>query len=301
MKKIILSCLLIFGFSNLILGQLFSTFLRPSDTLNQKRLHFLYVSEATAISGTLLGLNQLWYADYPKSSFHFINDNADWLQMDKMGHIYSSYQLGKFGANALKWTGTSQKNQLIYGATLGWVFMTTVEAFDGFSSQWGASSGDLIANSIGTSLYISQELLWNEQRIQPKFSFHYSQYAAQRPSVLGKTASEQILKDYNGQTYWFSINIHSFIKKSKIPKWANLALGYGADGMLYGSENVVENKIYPSRYRQFYLSLDINLTKIKTKSPFLKTIFFVCNSIKIPAPALEISPASGLQFHYFYF
>jgi hypothetical protein len=53
--------------------------------------------EAIAVTGALVGLNQLWYADYPKSDFHFINDNAEWLQMDKAGHIYSSYHLGRLG------------------------------------------------------------------------------------------------------------------------------------------------------------------------------------------------------------
>jgi hypothetical protein len=31
-----------------------------------------------------------------KSDFHFINDNAEWLQMDKARHVFSSYQLGSF-------------------------------------------------------------------------------------------------------------------------------------------------------------------------------------------------------------
>jgi hypothetical protein len=50
-----------------------------------------------AAQGALVGLNQLWYADYARSDFHFINDNAEWLQMDKAGHIYSSYHLGRLG------------------------------------------------------------------------------------------------------------------------------------------------------------------------------------------------------------
>jgi hypothetical protein len=40
-----------------------------------------------AVTGALVGLNQLWYADYARSDFHFINDNAEWLQMDK-GRTY---------------------------------------------------------------------------------------------------------------------------------------------------------------------------------------------------------------------
>ena len=73
-------------------------FLKPSDTLNQKRLKTLVISEAAIGATALIGLNQLWYKDYPKSSFHFINDNNQWLQMDKLGHMYSTYHLGRVGA-----------------------------------------------------------------------------------------------------------------------------------------------------------------------------------------------------------
>ena len=64
----------------------------------------------------------------------------------------------------------------------------------------------------------------------PKFSFHTTKYASLRPNVLGSSLSEEIFKDYNGQTYWLSVNLHSFFKSSKLPKWLNLAAGYGADG-----------------------------------------------------------------------
>ena len=88
-------------------------FLKPSDTLNKKRLKSLVVSELAIGSVALIGLNQLWYADYPRSDFHFINDNAEWLQMDKLGHVFSSYHLGSYGADALKWSGANRKSQLI--------------------------------------------------------------------------------------------------------------------------------------------------------------------------------------------
>jgi hypothetical protein len=52
---------------------------------------------------------------------------------------------------------------------------------------------DIIANAAGTALYVSQELIWQEQRIT-KFSFHTTKYASFRPSVLGSSFSEQILK-----------------------------------------------------------------------------------------------------------
>ncbi|HNP32101.1 MAG TPA: DUF2279 domain-containing protein [Flavobacterium sp.] len=278
------------------------SFLKPSDSLNKKRLKTLVISESAIGAATLIGLNQVWYADYPHSDFHFINDNSEWLQMDKAGHVFSSYHLGSFGANALKWSGASRKSQLIYGSTLGLAFMTTVEVFDGYSANWGASWGDVAANVSGTALYVSQELLWKEQRIVPKFSFHTTHYASERPDVLGSSFAEQILKDYNGQTYWLSANIYSFAKSSKFPKWLNLAFGYGAEGMITGNNETGTISLSETkRYRQFYLSLDLDLTKIETKSHFIKTLLTTFNSIKIPAPTFEIKGSGGTKFHFLYF
>ncbi len=277
--------------------------LRPSDTLNKSRVKTVAITETTVGSIALIGLNQLWYADYPRSNFHFINDNAEWLQMDKMGHVFSSYQLGSIGANSLKWSGVSRKKQLIYGATLGLAFMTTVEVFDGYSANWGASMGDVVANVSGTALYVSQELLWEEQRVVPKFSFHTTPYAARRPNVLGSTFQEQLLKDYNGQTYWLSANLYSFIKSTSIPKWLNVAVGYGAEGMITGTDEFVNTIFLPEtkRYRQFYLSIDVDLTKINTKSHFVKTVLTVFNTLKIPAPAFELRGNGGSKMHLVYF
>ena len=279
-----------------------NTFLKPSDTLNKPRRTGVYVGESVALGVTLVGLNQLWYKDYPKSDFHFINDNNQWLQMDKLGHLYSTYHLGRVGAEMLQWSSASKKEQLIYGSTLGLGFLTVVEVFDGFSQEWGASSGDIIANVSGTALYVSQELLWKEQRITPKFSFHQTKFASQRPETLGASFNEEILKDYNGQTYWLSFNVHSFTKDSFIPKWLNLAIGYSGEGMLYGNDaEAIENGIIQNPYRQFYLSLDVDLTKITTKSHFLKTLFSVFNTIKIPAPTLQYDEYNGLKGRFIYF
>lgn len=279
------------------------SFFKPSDSLNRKRQNSVVISEAVLATGTLAGLNQLWYADYPKSDFHFINDNSDWLQMDKAGHVFSSYHLGRFGAQMLQWSGATKKNQLLYGAGLGFAFLTAVEVLDGHSSEWGASSGDIIANATGTALYVSQELMWHEQRITPKFSFHTTKYASERPEVLGSSFSEQILKDYNGQTYWLSVNLDSFAKGSKIPKWLNLALGYGAEGMITGrnEDTTAFLASHPQRFRQFYLSLDVDLTKIKTNSHFLKTVFSVFNTVKIPAPTIEFMRFNDVKYHFIYF
>lgn len=279
-----------------------NSFLTPSDTLNSKRKTAVFVTEGVALGGTLIGLNQLWYSDYEKSSFHTLNDNNEWMQLDKAGHFFSTYHIGRVGADALAWSGATQKEQLLYGSTLGFGFLTVVEVFDGFSSEWGFSWGDMLANASGIGLYVTQDLLWNEQRITPKFSFHTTKYAELRPETLGKSFNEQILKDYNGQTYWLSVNLHSFAKQSKIPKWLNIAVGYGAEGMVYGTNSEAAlNGIEQNPKHQFYLSFDIDLVKIPTESHFLKTVFSVFNTIKIPAPTLEINANSSVRGHFLYF
>ena len=278
----------------------FNTFFIPSDSLNTSRRNALVYSEAALASITLIGLNQLWYADYERSKFHTLNDNDEWLQMDKFGHAFSAYQMGKHGAQLLNWSGVSEKDQLLYGATLGFGFLTAVEMLDGYSEEWGFSWGDILANASGTSLYIGQELLWKEQRIALKYSFHQTKYAKQNPDKLGNGLLEEVLKDYNGQTYWLSANMHAFFKDSKIPKWLNLAVGYGGEGMLVGvNSNVNDLLISDLRYRQIFLSLDLDLEHIKTNSAFLKAIFSVFNMIKIPFPTLEFSK-KGCVFHLLY-
>ena len=141
------------------------------------------------------------------------NDYNQWKQMDKVGHFMTSYYGGKLGMDALNWAGVSKKNQLIYGAGIGFVFLSAVEILDGFSEEWGASTSDVIANAAGTGFLIGQELLWKEQRISVKYSFHQTNFAKQRPAILGENYFQQTLKDYNGQTYWLSANIWSFKKK----------------------------------------------------------------------------------------
>lgn len=277
-----------------------STFLKKSDSLHTKRKNAVIVTKSVLAGGSLLALNELWYKDFPRSNFHFINDNADWKQMDKVGHFMTSYYVGKVGMEVLDWAGISKKNQLIYGATYGFAFLTAVEILDGFSKEWGASGGDILANAAGTGLLVGQELLWQEQRITVKYSFQQTKFATQRPNTLGENYIQQALKDYNGQTYWLSANIWSFQKESNFPKWLNVALGYGAEGMLF-SQTRPTNTIIQNPYRQFYLSLDVDLTKIETKSKILKSVFSVINFIKIPAPTLEINTKGQIKFHYLYF
>lgn len=273
----------------------------------RRNLSIVLGSEAVLYAGSMTGLYYLWYADYPQSSFHFYNDNAEWLQMDKVGHTTTAYHIGMLGYEALRLAGWDEKHSLIYGGPIGFIFLTTVEVFDGLSTGWGFSWGDMAANALGTSLFMGQQALWHEQRISMKYSFHTTQYAQYRPDVLGKTLSEQMLKDYNGQTIWLSFNIKSLVfrRHEMFPPWLNIAIGYSADGMTGGFYNAsaYNGQTIPSfdRTREFIISPDIDITRIPVDNKFLKTTLKVLSFIKIPMPALMCNTKGDIKWYWLYF
>ena len=273
------------------------------NSCNLKKNLITYSFPAAYCASTV-GLYQLWYADYPLSSFHFFNDNKEWLQIDKIGHVYTAYMFREMSYKSAKWGCFSENHALWIGGSAVLLFLTTIEIFDGFSKEWGFSYGDIISNVAGWSLFTTQQHYWNEQRIRMKFSFTNTNYPEYRPNLLGKNKLEQVLKDYNGQTYWFSFNIASFLNNENIPKWLNLAVGYGGDGMTGGYENpeFYNRKPLPhfDRNRQFYISPDIDLTKIPVESKLLKTVLTVLNILKIPMPTIEFTD-NKLKFRPLYF
>jgi hypothetical protein len=279
---------------------------RP-DSISKMRLGITLGLSGGLYVSTMTMLYFLWYRDYPQSGFHWINDNSNWLQIDKIGHATTVSVASEYMFDALRWSGVENNKAAVYGALAGWGFMQTVEVFDGFSEEWGASWGDVLANTAGAGLFLSQQLIWKEQRFRMKFSYYPSDdYAPYRPDLLGENHAQRILKDYNSQTYWLSCNIHSWLKKSsKFPRWINVAVGYGGKGMLGAASNPSEYDGKPlphyDRVRQYYISMDIDWTKIRTNSPFLRTFLKVISFVKIPFPALEYNKEDGVVWHWLFY
>lgn len=274
--------------------------------VNKKRLRAVIATGAGFYVTSMSLLYVAWYKGYPGTRFHFKDDVGEWLMKDKFGHLTTAYELGNYGYWALKWSGLSEKKSIWYGGTVGLVYMTTIEFFDGLSSQWGASVTDLAANTVGSAMFISQQLIWHEQRIRPKFSYHPTMYAQYNPALLGSNSLQRMLKDYNGQTNWFSINIYSFLNKdSKFPKWLDVSVGYGAQGMIgsYTNPKVNDGKTMPhfERIPRFFLSADVDWTRIHTNSKALRLVFKLLSFVKMPAPALEFNNENKFVFHPLYF
>jgi len=233
---------------------------------------------------SLIALYDVWYAEFPKSTFHFYNDGSNWMQMDKFGHGFSGYLLSQKAGDLYRWSGVKKSYPWI-GFGIGMSYLGALEFMDAYNQGWGFSTYDVLANFSGGALYLSQELIFKKQLVLPKFSFFPSKYAAYRPEVLGKNFPEQLLKDYNGQTYWFSFPIGGFAPSVKKMNWLCLSLGYSVDQKLVGDQDAYLDF---RASRQFLVSLDIDLTRLPIKNPTLKKVLAQLNMIKIPFSALMI-------------
>ncbi|QLH34258.1 MAG: DUF2279 domain-containing protein [Cyclobacteriaceae bacterium] len=216
--------------------------------------------------------------------------------MDKLGHTFSAFQLSAISSATWQWSNVAKQKSDRIGALTSFGVMSSIEILDGFSAGYGASLTDLIANAAGTGLYWGQQALWNETRIYPKYSFHRTHYAPIRPSLLGDGLAEEIVKDYNGQTQWLSFDMDKFMR---FPKWLNISVGYGAEGMIFATDAGNHNAGYQP-YRKFFIGIDFDLTALKSRNKTLNTLIFIANMVRLPAPALEFSNGRATG-HIFYF
>ncbi len=273
----------------------------PADTFQIQR----FIGASTFVTGTWVGgtsaLSKVWYADFKKSNFHTFDDARDWMQMDKIGHLYTGAKLAELHYSLYKWTGLSEKKSAYLGASLSLGYLTTLEILDGYNADWGFSWSDMAANVLGSGLFLSQEMLWQKQRFVLKFSSHLTEYAAYRPEVLGKSRVERLLKDYNGQTYWLTTSPKHFTSKWPLPSWLCFSLGYSVDQKLVGSTNYfISNQSIFQAKRQFLFSFDIDIDELPIKNKWVKRALSPLRYIKIPFPTLILSN-STIQGKWLYF
>jgi hypothetical protein len=54
-------------------------------------------------------------------------------------------------------------------------------------------------------------------------------------------------------------------------------------------------------YRQYYLSLDVDFSRIKTQKRGLKQLFYILDMVHVPFPAFEITSKGKFKGHLFSF
>ncbi len=290
-----------------------------SSQLNKPRFYTLLTGTVVTGSALSYGLYNSWYKQYPRSAFHLFNDAQEWNQMDKYGHIYSAYNQADVYYQLLKWSGLNKSKSIWGGMIAGSTIQGVIEIFDGFSEQWGFSVWDAGCNVLGVAAFGAQQYFWDEQKIRLKvysFKRSYTQdplisetgssmdYQDRINDLYGEAYLTRFLKDYNAQSLWLSFNVASCLNTTKVPEWLNVAIGFGSENLLGGFTNhwthdgEVFNAQDRHRYRQYFLSLDIDFDRIQTNQVWLKPILSGLNLLKMPAPTLEYNSNKEWHLHF---
>ncbi len=261
---------------------------------------WMMLGEGAFMAGTLTSLGVIWYGQEDGfGKFKTFNDITEWQQVDKVGHLVTSFHFMQGNSTALQFFGVDKCRSTKFSFWNALTFMTTIEVLDGLSPDYGFSFSDLGANAIGVfgGLYAAQlpeDRMW----FNLKYSFQPTDFAMENPNLLGENLSEQWLKDYNGQTYWLSL-VPGNMGKNKVPKWLGVAVGYGANGMV----NAIEQKQYDRGYayghsREYYLGLDVHLEYLFPMHSKAYKIFKLLSFMKLPLPGMKVAQ-NGVTFHGF--
>jgi hypothetical protein len=304
-------------------------FWEPAERFHPQRFWISAGTGTGLYAGAMLGLHYAWYAQVERTGFHTFNDWGEWQHIDKYGHILTAYHESRWITQGARWTGLSRPRAIWLGTGTAFVLQGSIELLDAYAAEWGFSWWDMAANTIGCVLFAGQEFGWGEQRILLKLSSAFPRYPEtvitsedgryqttlrhRAEDLFGTHPAERFLKDYNAQTYWLSLNPASFMqdRPAWLPAWLNVAMGLRGEHMYAGygyswtdadtgARFNVDPEVYPRRMR-YFLSLDIDLTRLPVRHPFLRTVCHAFNFIKVPFPALEWRPGGPLQGHWMYF
>ncbi len=266
--------------------------------LNSTRLFTLLGLTAAVDVAGYYRLKDLQY-HWPTTKFHTINFKLDfetYKLMDKYGHFMHAYFASDLFSRGYRWSGISGENSIYYGALSGWLWMLQIEIADGFFEAWGFSWGDLIFNTLGSGFSLMQQLYPETLGgLQPKVSYHESEALRERKYSNG---AKSMIDDYEGITWWLGVNAFHYMPESiqkNYPGWLKpfgLALGYSANG-------IADDPQGGERVLLFGLDYDLRKLSFGDDSDLLRFLKNELNIIRLPLPAVKITPNGvwyGLYF-----
>ncbi len=214
----------------------------------------------------ILGLN-IYYGTssfgWGKTSFHFSNEG--WfgedtyaLGMDKLGHAYSTYLYADYFTQRIAHTTDNRTGAAVTGALLAFGVQTSVEVFDGFSSDYGFSKEDLIADGIGAGFSVLRNTV---PELANKLDFRM-EYINK-----GSLSDFNMFNDYEGQKYVLALKLSGFEQFEETPlRFVELQAGYFARGF-----SPAEKAAGAELRREPYFAIGLNLQELLDATPLKET------------------------------
>lgn len=226
-----------------------------------------------------------WWSGERADHFFF---QADWDEnfrdQDKFGHMLGGYHLARFGNAFVRSACVSPGRATAISAAYAAAFQLQIEIWDGLYKKYGFSYADLIANTSGTALEVLHETYPATRAVKPTISYYPS--VALRNDNLDTELRPTL--DYSGQTYWFSTDVNALLPASAKPFWPSF--------IRFSVGHSITDWIDPETganiraQRKLLLSLDFDAEKLPGNNPLWKTVKRQLSYIRLPAPALQLTP-----------
>jgi hypothetical protein len=202
-----------------------------------------------------------WWGDI--SSFHTVSEG--WFGQDtyaggadKLGHGFSAYVGMRVATWALDWAGNEHGDSIRTASLLSLGTFMAIEAFDGFTAQYGFSPEDALVSVAGIALGYAQERYPGLDDVLD-FRVRY-----QRSDDAKRLGEYDPVSDYSGQTFFLVAKASGFpaLRRSPWTRYLELAAGYGTRG--YEPNDGVP--VDP--HRLAYVGISLNLSEILNDTLF---------------------------------
>lgn len=254
-----------------------------SSNINYSRMALVGGTSLAFLGGFYYRMKTAWWNN-GTGRFHFSYGDKYAKNLDKLGHFYGAILFTEGFGLGLKWAGLDEESSLLYGGILSTIVYGGIEVKDGFAPYWGFDPADMAADVVG-AIY---PYLQTQIGFLRDFNFKWSYWPSKSPyftKIDGVNQNDQFFTDdYEGQTFWLSINVRNYFPKSMKSFWPdflNVAGGISVqhlDG--HGNGDYV-----------LIISPDIDFQKLfKTDSSFLNSLLHYLNYLHFPLPAIQVSP-----------
>jgi uncharacterized protein YfiM (DUF2279 family) len=219
-------------------------------------------------------------------------------QADKLGHMYGGYFLTLGGRELLEAACYSERRAAVWGAVYAAAFQLQIEVWDGFQAKYGFSPPDLVANTAGAGLALSQSFFPKARALKPTFSYrrtpalrNVDRFPAGAPGYeLRPTV------DYSGQTYWLSTDVDALLPENAKRYWPGI-LRFSVGRSVTDWVDPVSGQFQTAR-QKLVLTLDIDPEKLPGNNPLWRTVKKQLSYYHFPAPALVLTPSTKLHKWY---
>jgi hypothetical protein len=246
-------------------------------------------TSVAAIGGLYAYFHQVWWrGEMHRFRFDFDRDLRYANNLDKMGHVMGGLMTADAYVDACRWIGMSDRQGAWWAFGMSTGLQAIIEVKDGFSPNYGFSVLDIGAGAAGALLPMARLHSSFFRHSDMKFSYwqRTQKYFNARPIPV----TPFHIDDYLNQTYWMSTNLRYLLGERApwVPDWLNLSIGWGIDADTWNT-----NRADPGTggKAEIYLAPDIDLVRLfKPKKAFWKLTLKRLNYLKVPMPALQITP-----------